>query len=196
MTARPASSYDLRALSSSQSPRSHVDSSNSLAKFWTLGGDLFSLQGRSNRLTFAVAVNAALSIPMQVMLAEGLGYRMTLPDAAPRFVVAVCLTALLGIGIALAWFSLAHLVRRLHDIGLSGWWSFGALAAIPIVKGTAFVLLGPLSATNCCARVGFALLGWLFVLRGDSKPNRFGPPPQRGVRIMNASRGVGSHTPA
>lgn len=50
---------------------------------------------------------------------------------------------------------IAVLVRRLHDIGWSGWWAVGM--AVPLLN--LFVLV-------------------LTVLRGQDGPNRFGPDPR------------------
>ena len=46
------------------------------------------------------------------------------------------------------------LVRRLHDVGMSGWWALIGLTIIGVVP----------------------LLYWA-AFRGDPAPNRFGPPP-------------------
>ena len=54
--------------------------------------------------------------------------------------------------------SLAVSVRRLHDIGRTGWWLF--IYFVPVV--------GPL------------LLLYFFVQPSDEAPNRYGPVPQPG----------------
>jgi len=57
------------------------------------------------------------------------------------------------LAIMLPYISVA--VRRLHDIGRSGWWYW--IALIPLV--------------------GFILLIVWFARKGDSGPNQFGPEP-------------------
>lgn len=52
--------------------------------------------------------------------------------------------------------SLAVSVRRLHDVGRSGWWLL--LAVVPVIGW-------------------IVLLVWT-VTKGDAAENRFGPPPQ------------------
>jgi uncharacterized membrane protein YhaH (DUF805 family) len=61
------------------------------------------------------------------------------------------------VGIALILPNLAVAVRRLHDVGRTGWWVL--LLLIPVI--------------------GLLVLVYFYVQRGEEGPNRFGPPPAR-----------------
>jgi len=70
-------------------------------------------------------------------------------------------------------------VRRLHDIGRSGWWALAVQVASIIV---ALVLL-PLAGTHIAVIAGALLvLGfsiWLGCVPGETIRNRFGEPPTK-----------------
>lgn len=53
--------------------------------------------------------------------------------------------------------AIAASVRRLHDIGRSGWWVL--LHLIPVI--------------------GFLVMLYFYLLRGDPTANAYGPPPRR-----------------
>lgn len=59
--------------------------------------------------------------------------------------------------VAMCWMLSAVSVRRWHDLGKSGWWVL--IHAIPVA--------GP-----------FIVIGANGFMRGETEPNRFGPPPQ------------------
>lgn len=64
--------------------------------------------------------------------------------------------SLLWLGFVLVvWFAIMSSIRRLHDLGMTGWWLF--LTWIPII--------GSLILT--------VLLGFV---RGDKEPNKYGNP--------------------
>jgi uncharacterized membrane protein YhaH (DUF805 family) len=69
-------------------------------------------------------------------------------------------------------------IRRLHDLGRSGWWAVG-LQAGTLGLGVALVALGH-SEQQAPILVGAATLLIVVVLglpRGTPHANRFGPPP-------------------
>ena len=106
------------------------------------------------------------------------------------------------ISLALIWPNLAISVKRLHDMGKSGWlvaipWVVsivGGIAAISIMGVSAFAnasgleagypaaimaLLGP--AIGLLAVIGLVCLGfllWIGLTEGQSGDNRFGPNPK------------------
>jgi len=61
-------------------------------------------------------------------------------------------------------YSLSLYIRRLHDIGRSGW----------------YVLVGLIPIVN------FIFLFWLLLARGEDFPNRFGEHPQKGTNIKKS----------
>lgn len=112
--------------------------------------------------------------------------------------------ALLGfvLSIALIWPNLAITVKRLHDMGHTGW-----LAAIPYAVGilgtiVAFIMIGASAFINAAALenedpaaimaligpafglfglmflVGLAFLLWIGLTDGQAGDNRFGPNPK------------------
>jgi len=80
---------------------------------------------------------------------------------------------------------IAVAVRRLHDIGRSGWWVLLALAPLVAAAavGTAAVSLGAPELWPLMMALGVAQLVGIVVLvvwalrRGEPAPNRFGPDP-------------------
>lgn len=98
--------------------------------FWLLYANLFILLGG-----------------LTVVLSTGLAEVMT-----PLAILYLSVTAVLLLP------SLAVSVRRLHDIGRSGWWLL--INLVPVV--------GPL------------FLLYFFVQPSDEEPNRYGPVPQPG----------------
>lgn len=71
------------------------------------------------------------------------------------------------------------MVRRLHDINRSGWWSL-AISVGPVVPMLAMMPFVPMTVL-----VPFVMLLsgvwtiWLGAIPGDAHENRFGPPPGR-----------------
>lgn len=89
------------------------------------------------------------------------------------------------------WIAIVAGVKRLHDLGLRGWWMLvgfvGYLVWSVVVGIAAIALFGPgavvpgsfalslVVALNALAMLG-ALL-YLHFAKGQSGPNRYGPPP-------------------
>lgn len=82
-------------------------------------------------------------------------------------------------------------VPRLHDVGRSGWWAFGA-AVLGIALGTlASVYLSPMNARHvrgAIVLVELILLVILGVSSGQPGANKFGDPPSKGVANLFARR--------
>lgn len=115
-------------------------------------------RGRARRREFwsflafwiAVAVVSALVFelpPGPINAAAALA----LAKAAPVLLIPILLTVPLA----------AVAVRRLHDIGLSGWWLVSAAAPVPVLD---LVIVG---AQVVC-----------FAKPGTTGPNRYGPDPR------------------
>lgn len=87
------------------------------------------------------------------------------------------------IGLALGWLSLIAFVRRLHDIGLSGWWVLlpGLLIPLGGSEVNQWVIRG----------VAAAVLFVIALLDGTRGSNRFGPDP-RGRDSFVSVTGTGS----
>jgi uncharacterized membrane protein YhaH (DUF805 family) len=91
--------------------------------------------------------------------------------------------------------ALAAIARRLHDIGLSGWWQVLGIAAslgwtVLVVLAVLFLFgldalvpgsMGYPLALGATFLAPLGLLLWVHLAPGDPLPNRFGPP--RPVRV-------------
>lgn len=100
--------------------------------------------------------------------------------------------ALAVAGLVIVWMiatALANDVRRLHDLGLSGWWIvltsllYAAALLIFVTQMSSHQGLAPVAFLALSA--GPVWLGWrLRWQRGDPGPNRFGeaPPPPDPIR--------------
>lgn len=68
-------------------------------------------------------------------------------------------------------------IRRLHDVGRSGWWAAAAIVA-PIPPSIAlFYLAGEDVGLGVGLALGLALIVLIGALPGDPGENRFGPAP-------------------
>lgn len=125
----------------------------------------FSFQGRVSRARFW-EIFALTSI-----LLAAIGFMRGISP-----LIAAALLLLLVIATVVV---ISHNVRRLHDMGRSGFW----LLAIPAVDLAAYGaerLAGANPVTHWgpgAVCLGFFL--WLGVMKGQPGPNRFGEPPPR-----------------
>ena len=68
--------------------------------------------------------------------------------------------------------------RRLHDRNLSGWWQVLPLAAVlPAIAGAVLGADGLLVLAGSAAALASLGLLVVYVLKGTTGPNRFGPDP-------------------
>jgi uncharacterized membrane protein YhaH (DUF805 family) len=88
------------------------------------------------------------------------------------------------------WIGVAALIKRLHDVGRSGWWALAAAAALciwtavlafglVIVLGADAFVPGSFGQTAMLALLLLPALGftlWLHLAPGDPSTNRFGAP--------------------
>lgn len=75
--------------------------------------------------------------------------------------------------------TLSLTVRRLHDIGKSGWWLFGIYVVMPLLMLISTTLQSKLifSALGLLFGVSYLVLLGLLVFKGSDDDNRYGPMP-------------------
>jgi uncharacterized membrane protein YhaH (DUF805 family) len=77
--------------------------------------------------------------------------------------------------------TLAVGVRRLHDIGRSGWWLLAGYGAFAASTALAFAGMGGWEyLLSVAAGIGFLVLLVFSVMEGNRGPNRFGEDPKAG----------------
>jgi len=146
---------------------------------------LFSFEGRLGRL-------AAWRRPIPLGIFSTLALvamMLFLPDP---WLARIGILPLFGGLLLINWLALTSvIVRRLHDIGLSGWWiltypavlgGFAAGALYCLGLSSPFEFLAPALFAGCVLTILVAL--WvLFGVPGQGHDNRFGPvpPDQRGL---------------
>jgi len=114
---------------------------------------LFPMRGRIGRvrlLAYSVLPNL-LMLCASIAMASSDGGGVSLAVEGLVAVAALALVLLIG-------------VRRLHDMGRSGWFAAGLL--IPVLNLAVFL--------------------WLLCAPGDARANRFGPPPGPNTRAVVA----------
>jgi uncharacterized membrane protein YhaH (DUF805 family) len=109
-----------------------------LLRYW-------SFDGRASRSEFALIFGAAFGLEV-VRVASVMGW-------PPTFSPAVMIALSLFLSLAISWILLATSVRRLHDLGKTGW--LLALGIVPVA--------------------GVVLLIWLFARPGASSQDLSGP---------------------
>jgi len=95
---------------------------------------------------FVFLVSIGLSLIDNLALAPALGFE-PFQDDTPGILSLIFSLAVLVPGLAVS-------VRRLHDIGRSGWWLL--IVLVPVI--------------------GFLVLLWWAIQPGEEGPNRYGPP--------------------
>jgi uncharacterized membrane protein YhaH (DUF805 family) len=70
-------------------------------------------------------------------------------------------------------------IRRLHDLGRTGWWAVAATLAPVAVMVPVWLLTSIDVGLLAGVVVELALIVWIGVMRGDAAANRFGDPPPR-----------------
>jgi uncharacterized membrane protein YhaH (DUF805 family) len=82
--------------------------------------------------------------------------------------------------LVLAWIvGLSLTVRRLHDLGLSGWWIL-AIWIVPaaLEAGAVQLVNNPQLGSTLSSVVALAIGLWLWLAPGTRGANRFGPDPR------------------
>ncbi len=103
------------------------------------------------------------------------------------------------------WIGGAAIIKRLHDVGLSGWWFAGGLAgfcmwsallgvAIALTIGFESLQPGGIGYIALLAALVVPALGltlWLHLAAGEAGMNRFGAPPAGILAQLDAARPSG-----
>lgn len=147
---------------------------------------LISFAGRLNRVTFLVgslcASVAMLALAVILMMAFAASYSDQYShsrESSPAGYVVI--GALLGLPVLV--FGLSNQVRRLHDLGFSGFLVL-AIAAFAIV-GDLLLIHRSSDRGAFSALVQLCLILWLACAPGRRCSNRFGPAPGPGVRFKH-----------
>ncbi len=96
------------------------------------------------------------------------------------------------------WVGMTALIKRLHDVGRSGWWVLGGMAGICIWSAVVavvfvFVLGGQAfqpGSTGFVTLLGILMLPalglafWLHLAPGDPFANHYGPPPHEPAKAQ------------
>ena len=135
---------------------------------------LFSFCGRHNRGRFWLISVFALSCLL--FLVAGLLSYASATQPAEKAAVATIIICWLAI---VLWFQTANLVKRLHDLDASGWWT------LPIyLIGSAFAVLvvaaGPQARGGIlliAAIFGLGILAIIAIREGTEGENNYGPDP-------------------
>jgi uncharacterized membrane protein YhaH (DUF805 family) len=155
-----------------------------------------SLQGRVSRDTYArevFALRLAVAVIGAVLLTGGV-YTLGHFGSSPTVIVALAVVYLILLALVIrASVSLA--VRRMHDLGASGWWVALDYAAVSVAAP--LMLSGVATGVLVCIPIGLALLlcgGAISLVRlsvpGQPTANRYGDPP---MAIVEATPGKLRH---
>jgi uncharacterized membrane protein YhaH (DUF805 family) len=104
------------------------------------------------------------------------------------------------------WIGGAAIIKRLHDVGLSGWWFLGGVAGfcmwaavlgvgVVITGGFESLMPGGLGYLMVLAALMVPALGvtlWLHFAEGEPGMNRFGAPPAAAPGAARAVEGAAS----
>jgi uncharacterized membrane protein YhaH (DUF805 family) len=100
---------------------------------------------------------------LYLVLLFGLGYVLSfLPGRVANLAIFVILTLVQ--------------VRRMHDMGRTGWWALGAALAPVALAVALFAVTSPEDATMISTLFVLLLTVIIGLLPGDPGGNRFGPP--------------------
>jgi len=146
---------------------------------------LFTFHGRLGRAAWWLAFLVQLIIVLAAGLVAGLVTTGGQPDAAPAGETANIPAILIMIAafVVATWISLATSAKRLHDLGVSGWWiiplyigsTLGSAISNAAPQGGG---LGALLLTVLGLALTFGPIIYLGAVPGQSGDNRFGPDPR------------------
>ena len=139
-----------------------------------MGQLLFGFSGRLPRLRYFLLslIPAIVAFLTGIILAMNAGAGRVL-FSQPLLVGCILLFVLVGIvGLSLT-------VRRLHDLGLSGWWILAIWIVPSAVEYAAVRLVNNPQLGSTLSSVIALLIGlWLWLAPGTRGANRFGPDPR------------------
>jgi len=129
--------------------------------------DYFSYEGRLNRWPYFLRYIGCLAAYFVLIIILGITTAiLTLFDTVIGYFIVLIISLLtIVVGLALAVFMVMQSIKRLHDLDKSGWYLLIRLANFIPLIGWIIVL-------------GFDL--YLFLAKGTTGPNRFGPDPLGG----------------
>lgn len=140
----------------------------------------FSVRGRANRKIFWITYLAIIAIILSILLIENVIVRYVYPSSpsSTRAILDVTLL-ILQLFIWAFLFSLPTIVvRRLHDLNVSGWWLLGYIAVLIFLVGIA-IAIGNSTDTAIykfeSTITGLAFFG-LGLIPGTAGRNNFGEP--------------------
>ena len=133
----------------------------------------FDFKGRARRseLLIFIAINRTI---------HTLGYRISQVEGLNEYLSMAMLGFVVLFGLCSFIPEIAVCVRRLHDIGQSGWW-----ISVPAILGVASVLFSVVSKTNVLGTICFmayfvSIICFLVLFLKDSQPgeNKWGANPK------------------
>ncbi|MBC7505259.1 MAG: DUF805 domain-containing protein [Sandarakinorhabdus sp.] len=129
---------------------------------------LFWFKGRMQRRRYWLLSLGIASITFSMN-----AYAAFAPKVTSSLGTTEWISPVLTIGAITTWMSFTALVRRLHDIGMQGWWVLALLPIGFVVGFNGFAINKPV------AQAVLAMLVLVIVLLdGTSGPNQFGPDPR------------------
>ena len=134
---------------------------------------LFSFHGRLARLRYfllGILSSALIAGTIAAVIANSGGSRV------PLAIMVVGIGAVLIVALICG---LSALVRRLHDLNLSGWWALAVIFGPVAAHFAPELLAGNPKAGEILSRLAGLLVAlWLLFQSGTPGPNRFGPDPK------------------
>lgn len=129
---------------------------------------LFWFTGRMRRSSYWL-----LSLAIGFITFAISAYAAVIPKVASNFGNTALMAPVHTISTMTGWLAFTAVVRRLHDIGLRGWWVLALLPIGFVVGFNGFVINKP-TAQAVLAMVVLVVV----LLDGTSGPNQFGPDPR------------------
>lgn len=135
---------------------------------------LFTPRGRLARLPYFIA-GLALTVAMFLLVGGVMVFSVGALFTGMAAFGLLGMLAMLAILLGGSYCSVILMIKRLHDIGLTGWHSAWIMLLFTIAQfGDAD---DPSAIAAVAALGGFAASLWLLFKRGDAYANQYGAPP-------------------